>query len=346
MWIDFGVSVYQNGKCESITKYSPNIKNKDIKKEIWNFMAYKILCSIPLTIFMSFIVISLTYRTFISFIDYIFRNKSSLSNRHKSNESSRDSCLCPICNVNDDHEIIYSKFDLDYVLNLFNSKSYFNENNKDLTQIDLNDLNKKLKHSKIMSVKETKIRKLLNMIYKSDRNFRFTSRYINSVLVTCVALYYFVVFTGYIFIQGAANLHDTLSFIDKNVNKIQILSDYFSTEHQITFGEVCRILPDYLCIDSTIMNVTFTLPQIPKAVSFLNYTSSKLDRINFTSSFEIIIIFPIFGAFTICLVQMFLFIRESRLHLQQLYRGQCEFVVKSTSIPNGSIGINDFEFFL
>ena len=184
------------------------------------------------------------------------------------------------------------------------------------------------------------------MIYKSDRNFRFTSRYINSVLVTCVALYYFVVFTGYIFIQGATNLHDTLSFIDKNVNKLQILSDYFSTEHQITFGEVCKILPDYLCIDSTIMNVTFTLPQIPKAVSFLNYTSSKLDRINFTSSFEVILIFPIFGAFTICLVQMFLFIRESRLHLQQLYRGQCEFVVKSTSIPNGSIGTNDFKFFI
>lgn len=109
---------------------------------------------------------------------------------------------------------------------------------------------------------------------------------------------------------------------------------------------MCKILPDYLCIDSTIMNVTFTLPQIPKAVSFLNYTSSKLDRINFTSSFEVILIFPIFGAFTICLVQMFLFIRESRLHLQQLYRGQCEFVVKSTSIPNGSIGINDFEFFI
>ena len=88
MWIDFGVSVYQNGKCESITKYSPNIKNKDIKKEIWNFMAYKILCSIPLTIFMSFIVISLTYRTFIGLIDYIFRNKSSL-NRQKTKESSR-----------------------------------------------------------------------------------------------------------------------------------------------------------------------------------------------------------------------------------------------------------------
>ena len=135
MWIDFGVCIYQVGKCESIIKYSLNLDNDYAKKEIWYFMVFKILNSIPLTIFMSFIVISLTNRTFISIVDYIFRNKSSL-NRQKSKESSRDSCLCAICNVNDDHEIIYSKFDLDYVLNLFNRNNEFSENNKNLIELN------------------------------------------------------------------------------------------------------------------------------------------------------------------------------------------------------------------
>ena len=71
MWIDFGVSVYQNGKCDSITKYSYNLNDEQFKKEILNFMIYKILSCLPLTIFMSFIVISLTNRTFTK----IFRNK-------------------------------------------------------------------------------------------------------------------------------------------------------------------------------------------------------------------------------------------------------------------------------
>ena len=70
MWIDFGVCIYQVGKCESITKNSLNLDNDYAKKEIWYFMVFKILNSIPLTIFMSFIVISLTNRTFISLVDY------------------------------------------------------------------------------------------------------------------------------------------------------------------------------------------------------------------------------------------------------------------------------------
>jgi len=286
---------------------------------------------------MSFIVISLTNRTFISLVDYIFRNKSSL-NRQKSKESSRDSCFCAICNVNDDHEIIYSKFDLDYVLNLFNRNNQFSENNKYLNKIDANNLNEKLNYCKIISNnKETKIRKLLNMIYKSDRNFRFTSRYINSILVAFVALYYFFIFTLYIFVELVINLHDGLNLINKSVGKIQELTDYFSHEQQITLKELCEIQPDYFCFDS-LMNVSFTLPQIPQVVSVLNYTGSKLVQINFTSSFESIIIVPIFFAFLICLLQLFLFIRETRLHLLQLYRGQCEFVLKVENLSNGEIG--------
>jgi len=338
MWIDFGVSVYQNGKCDSITKYAYNLNDEQFKKEIWNFMIYKILSCLPLTIFMSFVVISLTNRTFTK----IFRNKSSLFKRQKS----RDSCFCAICNVNDDHEIIYSKFDLDYVLNLFNRNNEFSENNKNLIQIDLNYVNEKLKYCEIINIKETKIKKILNMIYKSDRNFRFTSRYINSVLVTCVALYYFVVFTGHIYIALCINLHDKFKEIDIFVDSLNknstLVTDFFTDEHQITLDIVCEFLPQNLCIDS-LTNITFNLPQMPKAAGFINSTISRLSQVNFTDSFEALIIVPIFGAFTICLVQMFLFIRESRLHLQQLYRGQCEFVVKSSSLQNDSIGINDFK---
>ena len=159
-------------------------------------MVYMIISSIPLTIFISFIVISLTYRTFINLADYIFRNRSSIT-KENIIESSRDSCFCSICNVNDEHEIIYSKVDLDYVLNLFNKNIQFSEKNQKLTDIDMNNVNAKLNYCKIIRNKETKIRKILNKIYKPDPTFRFTSRYINSILVAFVSLYYFVVFFAY-----------------------------------------------------------------------------------------------------------------------------------------------------
>ena len=61
----------------------------------------------------------------------------------------------------------------------------------------MNNVNAKLNYCKIIRNKETKIRKILNKIYKPDPTFRFTSRYINSILVAFVSLYYFVVFFAY-----------------------------------------------------------------------------------------------------------------------------------------------------
>ena len=195
MWIDFGENVYQVGRCNSIA-FDPSGDTDEMKRKLWYFMVYMITSSIPLTIFMSFIVISLTYRTFINLADYIFRNRSSIT-KENIIESSRDSCFCSICNVNDEHEIIYSKVDLDYVINLFNTNIQFSEKNQNLTDFDLNNVNEKLNYCKIIRNKETRIRKILNKIYKPDPTFRFTSRYINSILVAFVALYYFVVFFAY-----------------------------------------------------------------------------------------------------------------------------------------------------
>jgi hypothetical protein len=80
------------------------------------------------------------------------------------------------------------------------------------------------------------------------------------------------------------------------------------------------------------------LPRFPKVESIISPKLKELASINFSNSFEAIFIFPIFAAYVICIIQMFLFIRESRLHLQQLYKGECEFIVKSKNLSNASIG--------
>jgi len=209
MWIDFGENVFQLGRClDLITDSSGDID--EAKRRLWYTQVYMIINSIPLTILMSFIVVSLTYRTFINLADYIFRNKSSIT-KENITELSRDSCFCSICNVNDEHEIIYSKVDLDHVLDLFNKNNIYqtSEHKKELTDIDLEVINEKLNYCKIRrNKKETKLFKILDKIYKIETTFRFTSRYVNSVLVTVVALYYFFIYFGY------SNFHiDFLSFL-------------------------------------------------------------------------------------------------------------------------------------
>lgn len=117
MWIDFIENIYQYGKCESISSETSSGK-EETRRRLWYFIAYKVLSSIPLSIFSSFIVINLTYKGMILLFDQLFR-KSYFKSR--KNDTAKDTFCCSIFNVDDDHELLYCKHDVEYVYDLFNA---------------------------------------------------------------------------------------------------------------------------------------------------------------------------------------------------------------------------------
>lgn len=325
MWIDYAENLFQYGKCsELFSSFLDKTDQMDKERNI--LIAYEVLLLLPVAVFMSFVVVSLTYRTMINLIDFLFRNNSP-STREELLESSQDSFCCPICNINDEHEVIYSKFDLNYVLNIFDSnKTYsYNKENENIEAVDLKNLNSELKYCKIVSNKVTRLRKMTDFIYKPDPFFRFTSRYINSILVAFIAFYYFVVTTGVIIIKSVTYATDFIRLLyQKNYSDaLNALKFFLTTPQTIRFGDICTLFADYLCIDS-LSDVEFTLPMLPNvnsSISKVNDTLNKLTSIDIPSSLEAIFIVPIFASFLICCVQMLLFMQESRLHLKQLYKG-------------------------
>lgn len=339
MWIDFVENIFQYGKCQSITNELQSDK-KQLKRELPYFMVYKVFSSIPLTVFSSFIVISLTYRTMINLIDFIYRNKSTIT-KEAILKANHDSAFCPICSVDDEHELIYSKFDLDYVLNIFE----LNTNNKKSNDSNyigakgLKTLNENLQHCKIKRVKESKIAKIRNVLYKPDPFFRFTSRYVNSIMVTIVALYYFVFYFGFVVITVVTGLTDVLRKFDDKLNQLQTL---LTTSPTIKIGDVCEAISNELpfCVDS-LYDIEIPIPKVPAAATTI---LQRLQNISIESSLEAIFIVPIFVALLICLLQLFLFVRESRLHMKQIQKGECQFVVDAKSLSNGSIASSSFHF--
>ncbi len=107
-WLDFINNTYQFSVCSGFYKEIGNDTN-ELNLRFTFFIIYKVLSSIPFAFFSSFIVISLTYRSFIELVDLIL---------FKSEEKTSKQLFL----VNDQHEIIYSKCDIDYVINLFENK--------------------------------------------------------------------------------------------------------------------------------------------------------------------------------------------------------------------------------
>ena len=238
MWIDLTEVVFQYGKCN----INNNLLDEDMdeaRRELWYSMVYKILFSIPLSIFMSFVVISLTYRTMINLIDFIFRYSSSLTKKELT-KSSSDTVCCTLGNNDDEHEMFYSKFDLQYVLDIFENNKTPNQNdkNKNIDNVDVQDLNKNLKYSKVVCIKETKLKKIMNIIYRSDPSFRFTSRYINSLMVTFIALYYFVVYFARLVIIFTTYFTEMLSILDDAGDKVNQLGSFLTSTQSVTYGDL------------------------------------------------------------------------------------------------------------
>ena len=230
-WLDYANNTYQFCMCRSFYLIVKSETDSDvIARKYLYFIIYQICISIPFSIFSSFIVINLTFRSAIDFVNYIRRFKK------KSLQKCEDSFCCDILNVNDKHEIIYSECDIDYVLDLFNgknmnapSKNYFNQ----------------VKHHEylIACVEErtfkTKCARTLKHIFKWDTNFRFSSRVVNTLVVSFVALYYFVIVLTY-----------AISYLVSNFTSY-IPNTFDPDKAQFPFGRIlCNILIKIFSMDS------------------------------------------------------------------------------------------------
>lgn len=108
LWIDFIENIYIYGKCDSIVNEADS-SLEETNRRLGFYIAYKVLSAVPLSIFSSFIIITLTYKAIINLIDFITRYRSQKT-RSIMSEKSQDTFFCMIANVDDDNEIIYSKF--------------------------------------------------------------------------------------------------------------------------------------------------------------------------------------------------------------------------------------------
>ena len=310
-WLDFANNTYQNSLCEGFYRQIIGETDKDvIDRKYKFFVIYKTFDSIPFSIFSSFIVINLTYRSFCHVVDYIFRyTNKSVPYLAKIFAKSKDSFCCDLFNVEDEHEKIYSRCDIDYVLNLLNSKD--STSKKSFTPL------KKFKYLTVFTEKKnfkTKVISLLKKVLKWDPNFRFTSRMINAFTVSLVALYYVVL--GLTF--GITLLLEIVT---------SFIPVFDSSKAQNPIGDIlCEISSD-ICTES-LRNYTINLPVTDKIVQVLPWLRSSVVWV-FVAP---LIISPI-----ICLLQIYLLSRDVKTHLKQLYKGECDFVRKAETIGNASI---------
>ena len=191
MYADFAQNLFQFGKCNGISSEIEKAVS-DTERRLPYYIGYKVLSAIPLCAFLSFIVTSLTYRTIINILDWYYRSpdiKSHLSEKHF------DSFCCNIFNVDDDDEIIYNYTDINYVLDLIlrNKKKPLVESGISVNDVDINAFENYYTHSKIIVKKKSKFSKILSKIYDFEKNFRFSSRFVNALCVALVALYYFFI---------------------------------------------------------------------------------------------------------------------------------------------------------
>jgi hypothetical protein len=127
MWIDFVSNIYYYGKCESISNEDVEEDKAELRRRMPYFIAYKVMSAVPLSLFSTFILITLTYKSFVILIDLFFKNKHLNTKHQYLIENNRDNLFrgkkCALCNINDENEILYSNSDLNYVLRLFNKDS-------------------------------------------------------------------------------------------------------------------------------------------------------------------------------------------------------------------------------
>jgi hypothetical protein len=340
MWIDFIANIYQYGKCESISSESES-GIPELTRRLWYFIGYKTLSAIPLSIFSSFILVTLTYKTILNLIDFCYIKKST-TKKYKLMEESKDSFCCSLCNLNDEHEILYNQHDLQHVLDLFDQKEESTtpetrtdqrdliENATDVAEQDAFEQIKRNSFKYIKIVKKrrdsTFFRLFRRFIYDWDDNFKFTSRFTSTIMVGLVALFYFFLFVLYTIVIAITGLNN---LIEDGIKIIEIGSV------SINVKEIGCSINQAFCIDALEALGTITVP-LPKDKFNINF--------DLKASILAVFIVPIFGAVLIGLLHVGLLIRETKENIKLLGKGTCEFVRSAENIGNPGIAASSFHF--
>lgn len=336
MWIDFTSNVFYYGKCDSYSG-SRGIQNDrpEAQRRVIIYIVYKSLFALPFSIFSSFILINLTYRSFINLVDFIYSYRNS-DRKQTMIEKAKDSFFCLIANVDDDDELIYCRNDLDYVMRLLRKKksedeefSYTSDEDSETLSYDGSEKSLKTKnrdsymYSKILKKKKvSKFKRISRIIYKWDPAFKFTSRFVNTILVAFVTLYYFVIYIAYRVIIA----------VTYNINKIPD-EKLKEGKLSVNFGALFCSISKRFCSKSLtdIGNIDMDVGN----PGFLPYFKENLSAVFIT---------PLFTAAIITVLQLFFLVKDVKTHLGELYRGECTFVEKASKIGKGSIASSSFHF--
>lgn len=114
-WIDTIESIVQFSICDGFYIDSGDEISELIQTRYFYFLVQKILSSIPFAFFTSFMITCFTYRMVYTFLDYTFQWRRNLIEKRKN-------FFIQLFDIHDKDEIIYSKSDLDYVIQLLNNK--------------------------------------------------------------------------------------------------------------------------------------------------------------------------------------------------------------------------------
>ena len=142
------------------------------------------------------------------------------------------------------------------------------------------------------------------------------------MLVALVVLYYFVIFFSYTIAWYSSVLVNALP---TNINLAQ---------QNISIGDLLCSISDDLCIEALEPFVqSIPAPNINITLSAWIHTS-----------IEWILVGPLIGTPLICLLNIWLLAKDVKTHLRQIYKGECEFVLKASSLSNAWIAGQSFHF--
>jgi hypothetical protein len=125
-WSDFINNIYQFSICNGFYRDIYKEDVDEVKRHWKYFFIYKSLSCVPFTVFSSFIVVSLTYRSIVEAFDYIFRkfhNKRQNGPAMRKHFKNKDSFCCKLFDVDDEHEVIFYSYDIEYVLELLENNN-------------------------------------------------------------------------------------------------------------------------------------------------------------------------------------------------------------------------------
>jgi hypothetical protein len=345
MWVDFIENIYQYGKCESIGVESDGVDGPELTRRLWYFITYKVLSALPLTVFSSFILATLTYRTILNLIDFCFISRSA-TKKYKLLEESKDTFCCSLCNLHDENEILYCRHDLQHVLDLFEKKSGEDDEDEpgdakskevlvknddifgEVAEFERLRRNNAFKYIVIEKKRSesTFWRLFRRFVYDWDPNYKFSSRFVNTMVVGLVALYYFFLFITYLVSITITQYTDLINLVTGYLEVGSI---------PINLRDISCMFGDQFCLEylSILGTIPITLP-------------NKYYKVNFdlVGSILCVFIIPTIASLLFCLLHVGLLVRETKENIQLLRKGKCEFVRSAEFIGNAKIAASSFHF--